>query len=88
MQDLSTAMPHVAAHRHMLADAADAVQVHQVVQVFEWNIPKAGGEASKKAEEAAKAIALSCSTDPQMAIHIVPPACTVVLGFSHIYLNQ
>ncbi|CAJ1376319.1 unnamed protein product [Effrenium voratum] len=79
-KDLSTAMPHVAAHRHMLADAADAVQVHQVVQVFEWNIPKAGGEASKKAEEAAKAIALSCSTDPQMAIHIVIPPCQPCYG--------
>ncbi|CAJ1446416.1 unnamed protein product [Effrenium voratum] len=38
------------------------------------------GEASKKAEEAAKAIALSCSTDPQMAIHIVIPPCQPCYG--------
>ncbi|CAJ1372901.1 unnamed protein product [Effrenium voratum] len=80
--DIAAAMRLVASHRQ-LADALTPLARADVPVVCEWNIPKAGVDASKHIGPVVQHIALSCSSDPQMTIHIVPlgiPPCQPMYG--------
>lgn len=73
--DVKAACRLINAARRSLADHGHSVPLEQVPVIVEWNLPKAGAQASKHIDELVSAMSGLCEAMPETLLHVVTPTC-------------